>query len=79
MYQSQRNEVLLYLEKHYTIDDKKAVFELGIHDLQHAIYELRKEGYKVLDKWIHTVNRHGKKVKYKEYRLEKENGDMERY
>lgn len=71
MYQSQKLQVLDFLEKHYTIDDRKAVFELGIHDLQHAIYELRKEGYKVLDKWIKTVNRHGKKVHYKEYRLEK--------
>ena len=72
MYQSQKLEVLAYLEKHYTIDDRKAVYELGIHDLQHAIYELRKEGYKVLDKWIKAINRNGKKVHYKEYRLEKE-------
>lgn len=72
MYQSQKVMVLDYLEKHYTIDDLKASRDLGVRDLQHAIYELRKEGYPVGDKWINTINRWGRKVHYKEYSLERE-------
>ena len=44
--------------------------KLQIVDLQHAIYELRKEGYLISDKWITKTNKHGKRIKYKEYRLE---------
>jgi hypothetical protein len=43
--------------------------KLQIVDLQHAIYELRKEGYLITDKWITKINKQGKKIKYKEYRL----------
>ena len=44
--------------------------KLQIVDLQHAIYELRKENYKISDKWIVKTNKKGKRIKYKEYRLE---------
>lgn len=71
MYTNQKNTVLAYLEKHYTIDSFTCYMQLQIVDLQHAIYELRKEGYKITDKWIKKVNRYGKKIQYKEYRLEK--------
>lgn len=72
MYQSQRDIVLDYLEKHYTIDSFKCYLKLQIVDLQHAIYELRKEGYKITDKWIKKTNNKGRKIQYKEYRLERE-------
>lgn len=72
MYQSQKDIVLDYLEKHYTIDSFKCYLHLQIVDLQHAIYELRKEGYKITDKWIKKTNSKGRKIQYKEYRLERE-------
>lgn len=72
MYQSQKDIVLDYLEKHYTIDSFKCYLKLQIVDLQHAIYELRKEGYKITDKWIKKTNSKGRKIQYKEYRLERE-------
>ena len=72
MYSSQKKLVLQYLEKHYTIDSFKCYLKLQIVDLQHAIYELRKEGYKITDKWIKKTNSKGRKIQYKEYRLERE-------
>lgn len=44
--------------------------ELQIVDLQHAIYELRNEGYPIKDQWIRKTNKAGRKIKYKEYILE---------
>lgn len=70
MYQSQKLEVLKWLEKHKTINSFQCYMKLQIVDLQHAIYELRKEGYLITDKWITKTNKHGKRIKYKEYRLE---------
>jgi hypothetical protein len=70
MYQTQKLRVLYYLEKNKTINSFKCFIELQIVDLQHAIYELRKEGYNISDKWITKTNKKGKSIKYKEYRLE---------
>lgn len=70
MYQSQKLEVLKWLEKHKTINSFQCYMKLQIVDLQHAIYELRKEGYLITDKWVSKTNKHGKRIKYKEYRLE---------
>lgn len=69
MYESQKLDVLNYLEKNKTINSFECYMKLQIVDLQHAIYELRKEDYLITDKWISTINKCGKKVKYKEYRL----------
>lgn len=69
MYQTQKLEVLKFLEKNKTINSFQCYLKLQIVDLQHAIYELRKEGYSISDKWIVKTNKKGRKVKYKEYRL----------
>lgn len=71
MYQNQKNTVLAYLEEHNTINSFECYMKLQIVDLQHAIYELRKEGYRISDVWIKKMNRYGKMIQYKEYRLEK--------
>lgn len=67
---NQKERVLKYLEKNKTINSFECFIKLQIVDLQHAIYELRKEGYLISDKWI--IKRKGNKIKYKEYRLESE-------
>lgn len=67
MYQTQTMQVLEFLEKNKTINSFQCFVELQIVDLQHAIYELRKEGYPINDKWITNPN---SRKKYKEYRLE---------
>lgn len=64
-YKSQKLQVLEYLEKNEYINDYICYNELFITDLQHAIYELRKEGYLISDTWVHLPN----KKKYKNYRL----------
>lgn len=64
-YKSQKLQVLEYLEKNEYINDYICFNELYITDLQHAIYELRKEGYLISDSWIYLQN----KKKYKNYRL----------
>ena len=70
MYQSQKNRVLGYLEENKTINTYECYTKLYIVDLQKAIQLLRKEGYTISDKWIKKTNPFGKKIKYKEYRLE---------
>lgn len=67
---TQKLEVLEYLERNKAINSFECYMKLQIVDLQHAIYELRKEGYKIIDEWIIKTNKKGRKVKYKEYRLE---------
>lgn len=62
-------QVLEYLEKNKTITTRESYFKLDITDLQHAIMLLRKDGYKITDKWITNPNT---KKHYKEYRLEVE-------
>lgn len=69
MYESQTQQVLRYLETNKIINSFECFMKLQIVDLQHAIYELRKEGYLITDKWITKINKNGKKIKYKEYRL----------
>ena len=70
MYQTQTSQVLEFLEKNKTINSFEFFIKLQIVDLQHAIYELRKQGYLITDKWILKTNKKGKRIKYKEYRLE---------
>lgn len=72
---SQKERLLAYLERNETITTLESVLELGITDPQHYIMELRNEGYNITDKWINGTNRVGRKIKYKRYRLEKENGE----
>ena len=68
-YQSQKNQVLWYLQSHKKIDSFTCYMKLQIVDLQHAIYELRKDGYNIQDQWIKKTNKLGRKIQYKEYVL----------
>ena len=69
-YNSQKQQVLWYLQSHKKIDSFTCYMKLQIVDLQHAIYELRKEGYNIVDQWVKKTNSAGRKIQYKEYRLE---------
>lgn len=69
---SQKEEILDYLTKYSTINSFECYIKLQIVDLQHSIYELRKEGYKITDKWIQKKNKKGRTIQFKEYRLEVE-------
>lgn len=67
MYQTQTMQVLKYLEKRKKITSRECFLKLDITDLQHAIMLLRKDGYKITDKWVTNPKT---KKHYKEYRLE---------
>ena len=64
-YMTQKEEILAYMEKHDHINDMICFNELYITDLQHYIYELRKDGYLIKDEWVRLPN----KKKFKNYRL----------
>jgi len=70
---NQKDRLLQYLEKHGTITTLESVMQLGIMDPQHYIMELRNENYNITDQWINGTNRVGRKIRYKRYRLEKDN------
>lgn len=70
MYKNQKEIVLHYLEANGTITTFECYSKLEIVDLQKAINLLRKEGYQISDRWISKRNRLGRKIKYKEYKLE---------
>lgn len=70
MKKNQKLIVLDYLEKHYTISSMECYDKLEIVDLQHSIYELRKEGYNITDKWVKKINKYGRQIQYKVYTLE---------
>lgn len=75
---TQKAIILEHLERYEFINDLICFQEYYITDLQHYIYELRKEGYKITDKWIKKTNSKGRKIQYKEYRLERcKDGTME--
>ena len=72
MYKNQKEIVLDYLETNGTITTFECYSKLEIVDLQKAINLLRKEGYSISDRWISKINHRGRRIKYKEYKLEEE-------
>ena len=65
------NEVLLtYLQEGNIITTRTAPDEIGIADVRANIRDLRDLGYKIKDKWVSSLNRRGRKTRYKEYWLE---------
>lgn len=62
---TQKERVLDYLKIYKTITSLECVYRLNIVDLQHAIMELRKDGYKITDEWQHTET-----SSFKRYKLE---------
>lgn len=59
--ESQNTALFLYLAKGSTITGLEALNDFGIMRLAARIYELKKRGYDILDRWIITSR--GKKVK----------------
>lgn len=65
MRKSQKERIIDYLKLNRTITSLECVYELHIVDLQHPIMELRREGYRIIDKWEKSEN-----ARYKRYILE---------
>lgn len=63
--QPQKIRVLNYLIENKTITSLECVYKLNIVDLQHAIMELRKDGFNITDEWITNGD-----ARFKRYTLE---------
>ena len=63
-----RELVLVYLKENGSITTWEAIKELGCTRLSEYIRQLRKE-YIISDEWIIGINRWGKQIKWKEYKL----------
>lgn len=66
---SQKDVVLNHLKKYGSISTIECYEIYRITDLQHAIYLLRKENYKISDEWVSSKNKLGWANKYKKYTL----------
>lgn len=66
---SQKDIVLNHLRKYGSISTMECYSKYRITDLQHAIYLLRKENYKITDEWVSSKNSLGWANKYKKYTL----------
>jgi len=62
---SQKDIVLNHLKKYKS-------------NLQHAIYLLRKENYKITDEWCKSKNKNGWANKYKKYTLQENYNEEEK-
>ena len=65
---TQKNIILTHLLHNKSITSYESFDKYGILDLQSVIRLLRKD-YIIADEWIHTTNRYGFKVKFKQYFL----------
>ena len=66
---NQIERILEYIKKYGTITDKNARDDLGIQRLGARIYDLKKMGYDITDRWIAVKNRFGETVHIKQYTL----------
>ena len=67
---SQQSMILDYLKRNGSIDQKQAIKYYGAYRLSAIIYNLRKEGYKIVSSFKTGVNRYGNAVTWAEYTLE---------
>lgn len=63
-------ELLRYFQEGNIVTTRTAPDEIGIADVRANIRDLRDLGYKIKDKWVSSLNRRGRKTRYKEYWLE---------
>ena len=66
---SNADRILAHLEAGYPITSMEAIYKYGNTRLAASISVLRKAGYEIEGKLIPVINRYGKTVYVKEYRL----------
>ena len=64
---TQRMVVLRHLKRYGTITSWEAIREYGITRLSAVIFDLRKNGHNIPDRWVVFTNRFGEQSKFKEY------------
>jgi hypothetical protein len=63
--------ILDWLEKGQSINNAEAITKFNNACLRDAIWRLGNAGYQINREWIHYINRHGQKKKYKSYFIKK--------
>ena len=63
MNKTQKEIIYDHLLKKGHISTMECFKKYNITDLQHAIYELRKEGIEIKDKWLKPKRKHANKFK----------------
>ena len=66
---NQQERVLEYIVTYGSITTMECVKHLDIVDLQGVVRNLKQSGHNIQSKWIPSVNKFGKKIKFKEYSL----------
>lgn len=69
---SQELLLLEYLQDRKEATTKSIVQDLGFCSPTKLISKLRKQGIRILDKWVTGISRFGSEVRYKVYYLEEE-------
>ena len=68
---TQKEVVYEHLVRKGSISTMECFKKYNITDLQHAVYELRKDGLKITDRWEKPKRRIGYAKKFKRYFLER--------
>lgn len=69
---SQKEHILEHMDQYGGITSKIAMDDYGIGRLASRISELKKSGYEIHAIWETGLNRYGKKIRWKKYRLGRE-------
>ena len=67
---TQCQRIIKYLKDFGSITQLDALRDLGCMRLASRISELKQQGYQIASTYIHTTNRYGEPIKYKEYYLQ---------
>lgn len=68
---TQRMIVYKHLCRYGSISSWEAIKEYGITRLSAVIFDLRKNGFDITDRWFSFTNRYGEQSRYKEYLYKK--------
>lgn len=69
---TQYDRILAYLKEHGSITSLQAIRLFGATRLSAVIFNLRKDGYIIVDEFITRKNRYGDKVSFAKYILKGE-------
>lgn len=65
----QAEKIYKHMQKGKGITSMEAINLYGITRLSAKIYDLKHEGFNIVDEWETSLNRYGDKVRYKRYFL----------
>ena len=66
---NQQRRILQYCKEFGSITAWQAAKDLGVMQLGARIFEHKKMGFNIADRWIEDVNRYGDKIRYKYYMI----------